>query len=158
MQYLLPFYQENLTKMRSFRKFNAADYHISKKLREFRISCAMSQKELAELTGVSFQQIQKYETTENKINASKLFEFAQILNKPIAAFYEGLKYDGRNYNYELTSEKQRQDDFDLQNKEILRLVRSFTRIKEKNVKKRVLALIEELAGPFYRKEKKHSYN
>lgn len=144
--------------MRSFRKFSAADYHIAKKLREFRTSIGMSQKELGELTGVSFQQIQKYEKVENRISAAKLFEFAQILERPISSFYEGLKYDGRNYNYVLSTEEKRKKQEEELNKELLPLIRSFNRIENKQVKKRIVALVQDISGPFYRKSKKHQYS
>lgn len=144
--------------MRTFRKFTAADYHIGNKLREFRTSIGMSQKQLGELTGFSYQQIQKYEKVENKISAAKLFEFAQILNRPVASFYEGLKWDGRNYNYILSSEKKRKKDEVEMNKELLPLIRSFNRIENKQIKRKIVALVQEIAGPFYRKEKKHEYS
>ncbi len=144
--------------MRSFRKFSPADRQISKNLREFRTAIGMSQKQLAELTGVSFQQIQKYEKLENKISAAKLFEFAQILQRPIASFYNGLKCDDKNYNYVLKTEKARAKTENEMNKEILPLVRAFNRIENKQVKKRILALVQDISGPFYRKEKKHKYS
>lgn len=144
--------------MRSFRKFSPADESIAKKLREFRTAIGMSQKELAELTGVSFQQVQKYEKMENRVSAAKLFEFAQILERPIASFYENVKYDGKHYNYIVTTERRRKKIEENLDKDLLPLIRSFNMIKNKQVKKRILALIKEIAGPFYKKQKKHEYS
>nr|WP_244426879.1 helix-turn-helix domain-containing protein [Bartonella senegalensis] len=50
----------------------------------------MSQKQLANLLGVSSQQIQKYETGLNRVSAGHLKEIADLLNVPIAFFYADL--------------------------------------------------------------------
>ncbi len=144
--------------MRSFRKFSPADYHVAKKLKEFRTSLGMSQDQLGQLCGVSFQQIQKYEAVENKISAAKLFEFAQILNKPINSFFDDLDPKGRHYNYKLTKEKKRKKDEIEINKDLLPLIRAFNMIEDKQMKKKIVALMQEIAGPFYKKKNKHQYN
>ncbi len=48
----------------------------------------MTQAELAKKLGISGQQIQKYETTKNKINASRLALVSKVLDKDVAYFYE----------------------------------------------------------------------
>ncbi len=144
--------------MRSFRKFSPADEHIAKKLKEFRVSLGMSQDQLGQLCGVSFQQIQKYESLQNKISASKLFEFSQILNKPVNSFFEGLKSEGRHYNYKIVGEKKLKKDEIEMNKEILPLIRAFNMIENRQMKKKLVSLAQEIAGPFYRKKSKHQYN
>ena len=50
----------------------------------------MSQRELAVALDVAQQQLQKYETGQNRISASRLYEAARILKAPVAWFYEGL--------------------------------------------------------------------
>jgi|RhiMetdeSRZDD1v2_1073273.scaffolds.fasta_scaffold79231_3 transcriptional regulator with XRE-family HTH domain len=50
----------------------------------------MSQQELADALDIAQQQLQKYETGQNRISASRLYEAARILNAPVAWFYEGL--------------------------------------------------------------------
>ena len=47
----------------------------------------MSQERLAELLGVTFQQVQKYEKGVNRVAASRLWDIAQALDLPVAAFY-----------------------------------------------------------------------
>ena len=51
----------------------------------------LSQPALADKLGVSFQQIQKYERGENRVGASRLWEFSQFLEVPISYFFEGLE-------------------------------------------------------------------
>jgi transcriptional regulator with XRE-family HTH domain len=144
--------------MRTFRKFTPADYHVASKLKKFRTEIGMSQKQLGELTGLSFQQIQKYEAVENRITVAKLFEFSQILNRSVSAFYDGLKYDGKNYNYKLTTEKKRKKLEIEMDKELLPLIRAYNRIENKMLKRKIVALVQEISGPFYRKAKKHEYS
>lgn len=64
-----------------------ADAFAGARLRDARQLAGMSQTELAERVNVSFQQIQKYEKGANRISASRLQEFAQILNVPPAYFF-----------------------------------------------------------------------
>ncbi len=144
--------------MRAFRKFSPADHHIAKKLREFRVSQGMSQEKLGELCGLSFQQIQKYETVQNKISAAKLFEFAQIFAKPVNSFFEGLNAQGKHYNYEIMSEKKLKKNEVALNKELLPLIRAFNMIDNKQLRKKLVSLAQEIAGPFYRKKNKHRYS
>ena len=51
----------------------------------------MTQQKLAELVGIKFQQIQKYETGANRVSASRLWDIADALGVPVSFFFEGLK-------------------------------------------------------------------
>lgn len=51
----------------------------------------MSQAALADKIGLTFQQLQKYENATNRISASRLWEIAQILDVPVAWFFEGIE-------------------------------------------------------------------
>jgi len=61
---------------------------IGRKLKEFRKHKGLSQEGLAELIGLSFQQIQKYESGVNKLNTDKLQAIANILCVPVASFFQ----------------------------------------------------------------------
>ena len=50
----------------------------------------MTQQKLAEMVGIKFQQIQKYETGTNRVSASRLWDIAQSLEVPISFFFEGM--------------------------------------------------------------------
>ncbi|MDX2083509.1 MAG: helix-turn-helix transcriptional regulator [Rickettsiales bacterium] len=138
-------------------KITPVDIHIAKKLRQFRISSAISQEKLGELIGVSFQQIQKYEKAQNRISASKLFEFSQLLNKPVSAFFIGLKSDRDYYNYDFKSDKKQSKDALEFDKEILPLVRAFKSIDDVNAKKHLVALASAISKQKPKKVK-HSYS
>ena len=66
------------------------DCHIAQRLQLRRIMLGMSQSDLAKRCGVSFQQIQKYETAGNRISASRLFDLSQALDTSVAFFFSGL--------------------------------------------------------------------
>ena len=48
------------------------DVHVGKRLREARLASGMTQTELVNALGISFQKVQKYERGTNRIGASRL--------------------------------------------------------------------------------------
>ena len=66
------------------------DEHIGQRVQLRRVMMGMSQKDLARVCGISFQQIQKYETAGNRIPASRLFELSTALDTPVSFFFKGL--------------------------------------------------------------------
>lgn len=68
---------------------SAVDIHAGKRLRIRRCLLGISQQVLAEQSGVSFQQIQKYEKGINRISAGRLYEFSVILGVPTDYFFWG---------------------------------------------------------------------
>ena len=69
---------------------NSVDMYIAKRLQLRRVMLGMTQTDLAKRCGVSFQQIQKYETAGNRISASRLFDISQALETSVAFFFSGL--------------------------------------------------------------------
>jgi transcriptional regulator with XRE-family HTH domain len=67
------------------------DQHVGALIRVKRKALGITQSELAEALGITFQQVQKYERGANRVSASKLYEIAQKLDTPLAAFFEGLE-------------------------------------------------------------------
>jgi transcriptional regulator with XRE-family HTH domain len=55
----------------------------------WRIARGLSQSQLGERLGVTFQQVQKYEAGANRMSTGRLVKAAAILNVPMAAFFEG---------------------------------------------------------------------
>jgi transcriptional regulator with XRE-family HTH domain len=66
------------------------DIHVGGQIRARRKMLEMSQAQLGENLGLTFQQIQKYEKGTNRISASKLYVIAKILNAPVPWFFLGL--------------------------------------------------------------------
>lgn len=66
------------------------DQHIGKRMQLRRTMLGLSLKDLAKICGVTFQQIQKYETADNRISASRLFEIGAAMQTPVSFFFSGL--------------------------------------------------------------------
>lgn len=67
------------------------DVHVGKRLRHARSLRGVSQEELGEGIGVSFQAVQKYEQGENRLSASRLYRAAVLLEQTVAFFFDGLE-------------------------------------------------------------------
>src|SRR5437667_10087380 len=68
---------------------NPTDKHVGARVRMRRMMLSMSQEKLGDALGLTFQQVQKYEKGANRIGASRLQHIAQILQVPVAFFFEG---------------------------------------------------------------------
>jgi transcriptional regulator with XRE-family HTH domain len=66
------------------------DAHIGQRIRQRRWIAKLSQMAVAERLGITFQQLQKYEVGANRVSASRLWEIAQVLEVPVAYFFEGI--------------------------------------------------------------------
>ncbi len=67
------------------------DTHVGGRVRQRREMCGLPQKELARQLGISFQQVQKYESGANRISASKLWQLCEVLDTAPEHFFEGLE-------------------------------------------------------------------
>lgn len=70
------------------------DAHIGQRIRQRRWMTKLSQMAVAERLGITFQQLQKYEVGANRVSASRLWEIAQVLEVPVAFFFEGYAAEG----------------------------------------------------------------
>jgi DNA-binding XRE family transcriptional regulator len=67
---------------------NAIDAYIGARMRERRLALEMSQDQLGKELGVSFQQIQKYESGQNRVSAARLFDICKALNVSLSSMFE----------------------------------------------------------------------
>ncbi len=70
------------------RSPNTTDVHIGARIRMRRVELKISQAELGDAVGVSFQQIQKYEKATNRVGSGQLQAIANKLNCPVTFFYD----------------------------------------------------------------------
>ena len=82
---------ETLCIHRSKLMAHIVDTHVGKRIRQRRWLIGMTQQKLAELVGIKFQQIQKYETGANRVSASRLWDIAESLGVPVGFFFEGME-------------------------------------------------------------------
>jgi transcriptional regulator with XRE-family HTH domain len=66
------------------------DRHVGNRIRGRRVGLRISQTKLGQAIGVTFQQIQKYESGTNRVGASNLFKIAKALGVDVAFFFEGV--------------------------------------------------------------------
>jgi len=125
---------------------NPTDRHVGNRVRMRRKMLAMSQDKLGDALGVTFQQVQKYEKGANRIGASRLQHIAHILQVPVAFFFEGVPtLHVSGYGAKEAPSPAYILDF-LATSEGLSLIRTFMRIKQPKLKRRIVGLVEEIAG------------
>jgi transcriptional regulator with XRE-family HTH domain len=125
-------------------RVDSIDEHVSKQLRQRRMLLGVSQQEVAKALGLSVQQIQKYETGENRLSSSKLYQIAKSLQAPVEYFFEGID----SYDSSALAEEKIDfifDDKSISEKEILNLINSFKTIEDHAVRKHILELVKSLA-------------
>lgn len=84
----------------------AMDKNVGKHIRLRRLELGMTQGKLANEIGLSYQQIQKYETGSNRVSSGRLFFIAQILGVPVFYFYQAVPDDMQEH---LTDRAKRRD-------------------------------------------------
>jgi transcriptional regulator with XRE-family HTH domain len=78
---------------RSTGRTQDIDRYVGARIRERRIMLGLTQQQLADLIGVTYQQAHKYERGINRVSAGRLFEVAQVLSVPVSYFFDGLEQD-----------------------------------------------------------------
>jgi transcriptional regulator with XRE-family HTH domain len=76
--------------MKSRAETHNIDKHVGTRIRERRVMLGLTQQQLADLIGVTYQQAHKYERGINRVSAGRLFEISRVLRVPIGFFYEGV--------------------------------------------------------------------
>jgi transcriptional regulator with XRE-family HTH domain len=129
---------------------NPIDVHVGSRLRLRRTLLGLSQEALGEALGLTFQQIQKYERGANRIGASRLFDLARALEVPVEYFYDDMPPDvmaaSPRHMACATEEPSPQRTDPMSKRETLDLVRTYYKIGDPNVRKRVYELARALAA------------
>jgi len=71
------------------RKPYPVDIEVGQRIKIQRLAAGLSQTELGESIGVTFQQVQKYEKGANRVGAGRLTQIARVLNVAVNTFFEG---------------------------------------------------------------------
>jgi transcriptional regulator with XRE-family HTH domain len=125
---------------------NPVDKHVGSRVRMRRMMLGMSQEKLGDSLGLTFQQVQKYEKGTNRIGASRLQQISHILQVPVAFFFEGApNLHGQGDGLREAPSPAFVSDF-LATSEGLALTKAFTRIKEPKLRRRIVDLVEQIAG------------
>jgi transcriptional regulator with XRE-family HTH domain len=121
------------------------DAHIGQKIRTRRNLLGLSQTELADAAGITFQQIQKYEKGANRVGASRLQQFSEALGVPPSYFFEGVPIVGKKTPAPQEGELSEDTIVSfLGTREGAALVRAFMAIKQKPIRQNAIAFLETL--------------
>lgn len=110
------------------------DRAVGERIAARRSALGWSQSRLAAELGVSFQQLQKYESGLNRVSASRLHRIAVALGAPVAAFFPG------------QDSAAAADDAPRLNPEMRGLLAAYGRIRAAPVRRAVLSIVEALAA------------
>lgn len=125
---------------------NPTDKHVGSRVRMRRMMLSMSQEKLGDALGLTFQQVQKYEKGTNRIGASRLQQISHILQVPVSFFFEGgPEQSGQPNGLAEAPSPTFVSDF-LATSDGLALTRAFMRIKEPKLRRRIVDLVEQIAG------------
>ncbi|WP_426031687.1 helix-turn-helix domain-containing protein [Caulobacter sp. DWP3-1-3b2] len=116
------------------------DLYVGARLRIRRKVLGLSQTQLADALGITFQQIQKYERGANRISASKLYEAARLLESQVSYFFDGLD---ETSGVSDDGFSQRMTQF-VATAEGLELADLFPRLKDRRLRRRVVDLVKAM--------------
>ena len=118
---------------------NAVDTHVGQRIRDKRNERGMSQTEVANALGVTFQQVQKYERGTNRVGASRLFDLSRILSVPIQYFFAGLN------NQSTPIEKEDDNVIHLMKPDTVELVEAYYKVENLQVRRQILSTIRSIS-------------
>ncbi len=129
------------------------DIHVGKRIKLRRTLLHISQEQLAGDIGVTFQQVQKYESGHNRVSASRLFDISRVLSCPISYFFEdiGPETTGVRSTPAARSQEDAPDDAGdlaadpMQRTETLELVRAYWRLHNADLRRNVLDLLNNIS-------------
>jgi transcriptional regulator with XRE-family HTH domain len=107
------------------------DRQVGERVRRRRILLGLTQDQLAEVLGISYQQIQKYETGANRISAGRLAQIADALEVQPGWFFGATEQS---------------DSASGSSRAVIELVRNFSRIEDERIRTHLMALVRALAG------------
>jgi len=124
---------------------NPIDKHVGSRVRMRRMMLSMSQEKLGDALGLTFQQVQKYEKGTNRIGASRLQQIAHFLQVPVSFFFEGAPQSAGHGGMSEAPSPAYVADF-LATSDGLSLTKAFMRIKSNKLRRRIVDLVEQIAG------------
>ena len=114
------------------------DHYVSLRIRQRRIMLGLTQQQMAELIGVTYQQAHKYETGINRISAGRLYQIAQALGVDIGYFFDDIDPDRQN--------RPKQNEMMPQQRMLLELARNFAGIQNRKHQDAICSLAKVLAS------------
>lgn len=127
---------------------NPVDIHVGGRVCLRRALLGLSQGDLGDRLGLTFQQVQKYERGQNRISASRIFDIARVLNVPVSFFFDDmpdeLKKWSPNCGREYGAQAGDAEEDLLGKRETLELVRAYYQITDDGVRRKLYELARRL--------------
>ena len=120
------------------------DIHVGSQIKIRRKSIGMSQSALANRLDITFQKVQKYERGSNRVGASRLQAIAAILGVEVGALFHGADAIDENATDDVADDIGVMRNFIMSN-EGIELNKAFSKIRNSNVRKKIIALVASLA-------------
>lgn len=135
---------------------NPVDIHVGKRIRLRRTILHITQQQMADMLGLTFQQVQKYEKGMNRVGASRLWDISRVLEVPMGFFFEDMdasvaSQSPRMINRPLSGvDFVREDhnglDIDpMKKEETLELIRAYYKITNRAIAKQMFDLMIALS-------------
>lgn len=129
---------------------NPIDVHVGSRIRLRRTLLGISQMALAEAIGLTFQQVQKYESGANRVSSSRLVDIANALDVEVPYFFQEMvagldKQTPAKLMYAKALPEIDQEKDPIVRRETLELVRAYYRIPDRVVRKRLAELTKAMA-------------
>ena len=123
---------------------NSHDVEIGQRIRARRMAKGMSQTELGNLLGVTFQQVQKYEKGVNRVGAGRLTKIAEVLGVPVGSFFSGkeMLVDGQAKDGAGEASPLKL----LTVSGAFRLLRAYAEIEDTNLRRSIVDLVEQITS------------
>lgn len=128
--------------MKNQRSPQKIDAYVGHKLRQIRLTVGISQTELADAAGVSFQQLQKYEEGVNRISIGRLYILAKTLDVPLDYFVEGFEND--NKRGKKKHQTQKLIDKMLLDKKTMQLLQFYHQMDDK-MRRHIYGILKEMS-------------
>ena len=124
---------------------NPTDKHVGGRLRTRRLMLEMSQTELADAIGLTFQQVQKYEKGTNRVSASRLQQIAHVLQVSVPFFFEGAPSLGTLPKETAIAPSLGYVSEFLATSDGQALTKAFIRIKDAELRRRIVKLVAQIS-------------
>ena len=139
---------------------NQVDIYVGKRIKLRRKILGLTQTEISKILGLTFQQIQKYEKGENRVSASRLYDFANILQVDVNFFFNDMplitqasspRFIQTDNEFNHTTTPSITDPS--QTNKIQQLINNFLHIENPTTAEKIFELIEHLSKSHYMQNK-----
>ena len=135
---------------------NPVDIHVGKRIRLRRTILHITQQQMADMLGLTFQQVQKYEKGMNRVGASRLWDISRVLEVPMGFFFEDMDASVASQSPRMINRPLSGVDFvgedhkgleidPMKKEETLELIRAYYKITNRAIAKQMFDLMISLS-------------